>query len=141
MGNLKYLLDTNILSEPIRQRPHPQVLRRFDSSRDELATATVVWHELLFGCYRLPASHKRRLIETYLFTVIKPFFPILPYSQAAAEWHAAERARLTAIGKTPAFVDGQIAAIAKTHELILVTANVSDYQGFAGLTIENWFLS
>ncbi len=40
------------------------------------------------------------------------------------------------MGKTPAFVDGQIAAIAYTNQLILVTNNVSDFQG---LQIENWF--
>ncbi|MGK7882028.1 MAG: hypothetical protein AB4060_18295 [Crocosphaera sp.] len=43
------------------------------------------------------------------------------------------------MGKTPAFVDGQIAAIAYTNQLILVTNNVSDFQDFQGLQIENWF--
>ncbi|MDJ0634050.1 MAG: hypothetical protein QNJ34_12745 [Xenococcaceae cyanobacterium MO_188.B29] len=43
------------------------------------------------------------------------------------------------MGKTPAFVDGQIAAIAYTNQLILVANNVSDFQDFQGLQIENWF--
>ena len=43
------------------------------------------------------------------------------------------------MGKTPAFVDGQIGAIAYTNQLILVTNNVSDFQDFQGLQIENWF--
>ena len=47
-------------------------------------------------------------------------------------------AALDTAGKTPAFVDGQIAAIARVNALILVTANVSDYEGFEGLTIEDW---
>jgi hypothetical protein len=34
--------------------------------QQEIATATVVWHELLFGCYRLPDSKRRRNIEEYL---------------------------------------------------------------------------
>jgi tRNA(fMet)-specific endonuclease VapC len=61
--------------------------------------ATVVWHELLFGWERLPPSLKKRTIGDYLFQVVSANMPILPYDQAAAEWHARERARLTAIGK------------------------------------------
>ncbi len=48
--------------------------------------------------------------------------------------------RLRRHRKNTPFVDGQIAAIAKVNDLIIVTANVSDYQTFSGLTIENWFL-
>jgi len=62
----------------------------------------------------------------------------LPYDTAAAEWHAAERTRLTAIGLTPPFVDGQIAAIAATRGLILVTNNASDFQHFGGLVVVDW---
>jgi tRNA(fMet)-specific endonuclease VapC len=66
--------------------------------------------------------------------------PVFNYDQPAAEWHARERARLTKIGKTPAFADGQIASIAHVNNLILVTNNVADFQFFDGLRIENWFL-
>nr|WP_199315099.1 hypothetical protein [Planktothrix sp. FACHB-1355] len=44
------------------------------------------------------------------------------------------------LGKTPPFVDGQIAAIAKVNNLILVTNNVSDYADFLELQVENWFI-
>ena len=64
--------------------------------------------------------------------------PILPYDASAARWHAAERARLEKIGKTPSFADGQIAAIAAANALVLVTANTEDYAGFKGIEIENW---
>ncbi len=57
---------------------------------------------------------------------------------AAAEWFAVERARLTSIGKTPAYADGQIAAIAQVNNLTLVTNNVADYTDFQNLNIENW---
>ncbi len=49
-----------------------------------------------------------------------------------------ERARLAAHGRTLPFVDGQIAAIAQTNNLVLVTANAADFRDFAGLTIEDW---
>jgi tRNA(fMet)-specific endonuclease VapC len=52
-------------------------------------------------------------------------------------WHASERARLTAIRKTPSFADGQIAAIAAVNDLTLVTATISDYANFTDLWVEN----
>jgi tRNA(fMet)-specific endonuclease VapC len=70
--------------------------------------------------------------------VVYPSMAILPYSIEAAEWHAAERARLTAIGKTPPFADGQIIAVAFANDLTLVTLNPSDYASFSGVKIENW---
>ena len=42
-------------------------------------------------------------------------------------------------GLSPAFIDAQIAAIAASNRLILVTRNIDDFQHFAGLDIENWF--
>ena len=135
----RYLLDTNIISEPIRPQPNPKVLARIQEYRREIATASVVWHELLFGCQRLPESRKRRMLEIYLHDVVEQTIPILPYAKAAAEWHAQERARLSLAGASPAFADGQIAAIANSHGLIVVTANVVDFANFKGLTIENWF--
>jgi tRNA(fMet)-specific endonuclease VapC len=46
---------------------------------------------------------------------------------------------LSEIGLTPAFADGQIAAVASTNQLILVTRNLKDFINFRDLTIENWF--
>ncbi len=134
----KYLLDTNIVSEPLRPAPNPKILERLKRHQDQLATASVVWHELLFGCYRLPASIKRTAIETYLFQVVAPSMPILSYDEPSAEWQAAKRARLALAGKTPSFADGQIAAIAKMNDLILITLNVADYAIFDDLEVEDW---
>ena len=134
----KYLLDTNIVSEPLRLAPNAKVLARLKRYQDELAIASVVWHELWFGCRRLPASAKRLAIERYLDEVVAVSMPVIPYDQAAAEWHAAERARLAQLGKTPPFADGQIGAIAKVNGLILVTLNLKDYAAFTGVTVEDW---
>lgn len=91
---VKYLLDTNIISEPFRLQPNSAVIEKLDTHGDESAIASVTWHE---------------------------------------------RARLTALGKPPSYADGQIAAIASANNLILVTRNVSDYETFTGIEIENWF--
>ena len=135
---LRYLLDTNVVSEPLRPKPNPAVLAKLREHQNEIATATVVWHELLFGCQRLPESKKRRKIETYLQKVVQPHIPLLSYDEAAATWHAKERTRLVAAGKTPAFADGQIAAIAYANNLTLVTNNTDDFKNFSNLKLENW---
>lgn len=134
----KYLLDTNILSEPLRPTPNTGIVNHLKRHRDELATAAVVWHELWFGCRRLLASAKREAIERYLDEVIAVSVAILPYDEKAADWHAAERARLVADGCTPTFVDGQIAAIAAINGLTLVTLNRADYRNYHGIELEDW---
>lgn len=115
---VKYLLDTNVLSEAIRPKPNPNVLQKLQVHQRELGTASLVIHELLFGCYRLPVSKKRETLQAYIEKVILPNIPLFNYDLKSAQWHAAERERLVSIGKTPSFVDGQIAAIARTNQLI-----------------------
>lgn len=136
----RYLLDTNVLSEPLRPAPDPQVLDRLREHADDLATASVVWHELLFGARRLPESTRRRTLERYLADVVQPSVPVLPYDTDAAAWHASERARLTALGKTTAFPDGMIAAIARVNRLVLITRNLDDFEAFEGLEVESWHI-
>jgi tRNA(fMet)-specific endonuclease VapC len=136
--SLKYLLDTNVISEPLRPEPHPPLLRRLRRHEDEVAIASVVWHELLFGIERLPESRRRDAIEHYLRQIVLRTIPILDYHEPAAEWHARERARLAARGTTPPFADGQIAATAATHDLTLVTFNDADFRRFSGLRVATW---
>jgi len=134
----RYLLDTNVLSEPLRPAPNPKILERLRRHQEHLATASVVWHELLFGCYRLPASERRSAIEEYLHNVVAASIEILPYDERAARWHAAERARLALAGRIPPFADGQIAAVARTNDLVLITLDLTDYDGFRNLRVEDW---
>jgi tRNA(fMet)-specific endonuclease VapC len=137
--SLIYLLDTNVVSEPLHPTPNQYILERLQRHEAEIAIAAVVWHELLYGLYRLPLSAKRSAIEAYLNDVVALSLPILPYDTQAAQWHAVERARLVSLGKTPPFADGQIAAIAQVNNLTLVTANTSDFSMFQELRVENWF--
>jgi tRNA(fMet)-specific endonuclease VapC len=134
----RYLLDTNVLSEPLKPAPDAQLMDRLQLHHDRIATAAVVWHELVYGCARLPRSKRRSLIESYLRQVVAATLQILPYDQQAASWHAAERARLSQQGLAPPFAAGQIAAIAVTQDLTLVTRNIRDYQHFDGLRRECW---
>ena len=135
---LRYLADTNVLSEPTKRVPNPAVEERLRARMPEIATATPVWNELLYGLYLLPVSERRREIARYLFETLAPTLQMLDYDRRAAEWHAAERARLSLIGLTPPFVDGQIASVAFTNDLVLVTTNVSDFANFRGIQMEDW---
>jgi tRNA(fMet)-specific endonuclease VapC len=133
----RYLLDTNTLSEPFKRAPHRGLLSRLQEQQSLVATAAPVWHELIYGWQRMAPSQRRRNLEEYLFSALAQL-AVLPYDAAAAAHHATERARLTAAGRTPAFVDGQIAAVAHVHGLVVVTHNVADFAAFSGIEIEDW---
>lgn len=134
----KFLLDTNVVSEPLRPQPSAGVMRHLRDHEGEMAIPALVWHELRFGCARLARSRRRAAIERYLEDVVSASFPVLEYDWRAADWHALERARLVAAGRTPPFVNGQIAAIARINDLILVTSNASDFRQFKGLRVRCW---
>ena len=135
---MKYLLDTNVLSEAVKTAPNGHVMAMFEKHHEEIVTASPVWHELQYGCQRLPVSRKREIIESYIEGVIRQNMVILPYDERAARWHAEERARLAAQGQVPPYVDSQIAAIAKVNGLVLVTRNTSDFEMFSDLKVQNW---
>lgn len=138
MVSAAYLVDTNVLSEPVRKAPDQAVVTALREHGHELATATVVWHEMIFAVELLPLSRKRSAIERYLADVVSASVPLLPYDAAAAEWHGKERARLSNAGLTPSFADGQIAAVAAVNNLTLVTDNLGDFKHFTGLRVERW---
>ena len=133
-----YLLDTNAISEPIKPRPSTAFIQRFDEHRSEIAIASVSLHEVLFGCYRLPISARRTVLEDYILTYTQNAGLILEYGLRAAEWHARERTRLTGAGLSPLFPDGQIAAIAAVNNLTLVTRNGRHFKRVSGLRVASW---
>ena len=140
MVAVRFLLDTNVLSEPLKPQPNALVTERWAQNAGALATASVVYHELEFGCLAMPDSRRKQAITTYITESVRDTFVIFPYDLEAARWHASERARLRKIGKTPPYFDSQIAAIAAANQLILVTRNTKDFESFQGLELENWFL-
>lgn len=139
MAGVTYLLDTNVLSEPVAARPNGPVMRGLAANRGRLAIASVTWQEILFGMLLLRPGRRREQIEDYLFHRIRPALPILPFDEAAAQWQAEQRARLRQAGRSPSYPDSQIAAIAAANGLILVTHNVADFAQFPVPGIENWF--
>lgn len=135
---MAYLLDTNILSEPMRPAPDTRLIDWLSQNASDIGIPSPVWHELMFGYHRLSKSSLKKTVGAYVSHVVLTRFPILDYTQDAAEWHAKERARLESVGLTPPFADGQIAAIAAVNSRILVTRDKKGFRNFQGLQIKSW---
>ena len=63
---VKYLLDTNVLCEPVKPRPNEKVLKRLERHRREFAWAAPVLHELKYGIERLGKSSRKLALSDYL---------------------------------------------------------------------------
>ena len=135
---LRYLLDTSIVSSPISKEPNPEIVKHLESDGHECAIAAPVWHELTYGCHRLPRGKRRAALETYLQDVVLASFPVLAYDEAAARWHGHERARLEGLGRPAPYVDGQIAAVAFVNDLVLVIVNAKDFAWFRNVAVASW---
>ena len=96
-------------------------------------------HELQYGLNRMPDGVRRRDLAAYLVALLDTSLAVLPYDQKASLWHAGERVRLEALGRVPAHLDGQSAAVAATNDLTVVTRNIRHFVDFADLRMENWF--
>lgn len=138
---LKYLLDTNILSEPVKPDPDKNLLRKLEAEAGQYGASVTVWHELHYGVERMADSKRKEALYAYLRSLERGGLPILPYEKAAAEWLAKERGRLSRRGIAIPAADGEIAAVARVHRLRLVTRNVTDFAHYQGLEVENWFKS
>ena len=140
---IRYLLDTNVVSEPVKPEPSEAVLSRLREQSGEVALPSIAWHELTYGAFRMEEGRKRDYLLDYLRDVVRPSMPILPYDAAAARWHGRARARLEKEGRSTPFADGQIAGIAGAEGLTVVTENTSDFEPFSrlenGIGVENWF--
>ena len=137
---IRYLFDTNIVSELVRRRPNPNVMTRYRAHEHEGAISSVVWHEITYGLERLAPGSRRDELARYVAEVIQKTLPVLAYDDRAAQWHAGERARLERVGRPRTLTDAKIAAVAATRGLILVTRNTDDFIDFEGLHLENWFV-
>ncbi len=100
-------------------------MRRLSAAEGVAAVPVPCWHDCSTAFAGSPRARRQALEE--LVQSIPARFPVLPYSADAAAWHADERARLEAAGQVRPLVDGQIAAIAATHNRVLVSRSLSDW--------------
>jgi tRNA(fMet)-specific endonuclease VapC len=136
---MRYLLDTNIISEQTKRVPDSNVMKRLELDSIFAVTAATVWHELWYGVHCYQEGERKQQLTSYLELLTEDGLVILPFCQDAAEWLAAERARLKRQGLIPTQYDSEIAAVAAVNNLILVTRNTDDFVMFDDLRVENWF--
>jgi predicted nucleic acid-binding protein len=123
-----YLLDTNVVSELRRPRPHGGVLAWLEGVQDaHLHLATVTLGEIQAGIEltREQDPEKARVLETWLDQVSQSF-NILPMDGPAFRCWARLMHRLS----DTLYEDAMIAAIATVHQLTVVTRNTRDFQAF-----------
>ncbi len=137
------LLDTNVVSEPLKLTGEAKVLAWLDAQLIEtLYLSTISLAELRFGIAALPAGKRKDALQTNLTKRVLPLFAgrILPFDEAASEAYAALRAKARAKGQTIASADGFIAAIALHHGLMVATRDTDPFEA-AGLTVINPWIS
>jgi len=131
---MKYLLDTNICIYLIKNHP-PQVLENFRThSLSEVAISTITVFELEYGVAK---SQQQRRSEAALTKFLQPL-NIVNLDNGSARKAAGIRAMLEKKGTSIGSYDLLIAGIALSHDLILVTNNVREFERVEGLDIENW---
>ena len=133
------LLDTNVVSEPLKASCDVSVLTWIDAQIVEtLYLSTISLAELRFGIAALPTGKRQDMLRASLEQRILPLFVgrILPFDAAASEAYAMLRARARAEGKAISPADGYIAATAMAHGLIVATRDTGPFEA-AGLTVIN----
>jgi tRNA(fMet)-specific endonuclease VapC len=98
VAGVRFLVDTNIVSEPVVARPQASVLASVREHSGLRAISVVTWQELLYGMLLLPVGKRRDRIEDYLFRRVRPAIPLIELDERAAQWQAEERARLRQAG-------------------------------------------
>ena len=134
---LRYLLDTNAVSEWVKPTPDATVLKSLQRHHDARAIAAPTLQELAYGFARLAPGKRRDQLELWLNELAQRL-PVLPFDAQAAWWLGVERARLGRVGIQLPHVDGEIAAVAQTAQLVLVARNVKDFERIEGLVVECW---
>ena len=137
-----YLLDTNIISELMKQQPDKHVIAKIKEYERFCALSSTSWNELLYGINIMPAGKKRDFYFDTLVDKIQAEFDIIQYDNHAAWIQADIRSRLRENGTPVEFDDTQIASIAVSNGMILVTRNKKHFepiQKISPLMVENWF--
>lgn len=129
----RYMLDTNIISDLVRN-PHGKVARRIAKvGEDNICTSIIVAAELRYGCMK---SGSKRLIKTVEDLLGE--MTVLPFEEPADLQYGDIRAKLETAGRPIGSNDLFIAAHARAIGATIVTANTEEFKRVRGLTVENW---
>ncbi len=135
------VLDTNVVSEPLKPEPSAVVLDWLDAQEPgTLYLTTVNLAELLASMEAMPAGRRRTKLKGALVERIMPLFEgrILPFDEKSAQAFARVNASAYAAGNRLGFADGAIAAIATANGFMLATRNVRDFRSTGVATLDPW---
>jgi len=133
------LLDTNVISEPLRRAPEARVINWIDAqSLETLYLSAITVAELRFGVATLPVGKRRDELQSSLENQILPLFSgrVRPFELDCTAAYAELMAKAKSAGLAIAAADGYIAAIAATNRFSVATRDVSPFQA-AGVNVIN----
>jgi tRNA(fMet)-specific endonuclease VapC len=133
MGEMRYLLDTNILIALTKQRPG-LAERLAGIPADAVLLSSVVVAEIEYGI----AKSRRRLHNRRIFDALMAGFRVVPFDAGAARLYGPIRAELEKRGRLIGPYDLMIAAHAKALAAVLVTDNLKEFTRVEGLKAANW---
>jgi predicted nucleic acid-binding protein len=135
------ILDTNVVSEPLRPRPDARVLAWLDAqSVETLFLTSVSLSELWLGVALLPKGQRRTRLADAIEDFARTYFEgrILPFDSNAAKSYADVMASARVTGASISIGDAQIAAIALTQGYRVATRDTTPFS-FAGVeVIDPW---
>lgn len=135
------LVDTNVISETLRQQPDPAVVRWMDAqSIETLYLSAVTVAELRYGIAVLPEGRKRQVLHNGLEQSVLPLFEgrILPFDGATAESYAELMAAARRRGRGVSAADGYIAATAHAAGLMVATRDTSPFEAVGLAVVNPW---
>jgi toxin FitB len=138
---MRYLLDTNVISEPMKARPSLGVVAWLSGLNEDQACISVVTiTELRYGIERLATGKRRDILEDWLQKDLSDRFEgrILPVDLEVANACGRLVARSEDLGHPIEPRDAFIGATAEVHGLTLVTRNISDFQPTVKSILSPW---
>ncbi|WP_322026489.1 type II toxin-antitoxin system VapC family toxin [Burkholderia sp. BCC1977] len=135
------LVDTNVISEPLRREPSVAVIEWLDAQNVEtLFLAAISLAEMRFGVAALPEGRRRDWLHQSIEQRVVPLFRgrILPFDDEASKAYASLRSKARAAGNAMASADGFIAATAAANGLIVATRDVAPFEAAGLRVIDPW---
>lgn len=135
------VLDTNVVSEPLRLAPNPAVVKWLDDQPAETLYLSVTsLAELKVGIAMLAPGKRRRHLESGLANLLKSLFGprFLDATSETASFHADVVARAARQGVAISLADAQIAAIAKQHGFAVASRDVIPFKAAGLQVIDPW---
>lgn len=135
------VLDTNVVSEPLKLKPDTEVMRWLSAQAPEsLFVTTITVAEMFTGVEKMPKGRKRDALRLALNEQVLPLFSgrVLGFDLESATAFSKVIVAANAVGNDIDFPDAAIAAIALANRFHLATRNVRDFRGTEVDTLNPW---